>query len=244
MQKILIILLIMLPLTLHAQLTNLDYVKQTPDSTIKNKYMGAYCAHCAGLRWSEVLLANAKKQVGMYPTYDAAEQKLTRWGQQVSNDGCCIDVLLRAWQDMVHNMHRDTILSDIHWQPELKGLGISHMGLDYIYYRWRTQNGLDKSAWIKDGGRNLAHRRCRNIIQLFRNRVIPCMKMEGPTEGAIIFFKTYSGQVWHVGIAIDDEKMIHNIGGGVEIAPINNCGDYEVYCLGDLTNKYYDFTAK
>ena len=238
----------------YGQLTELDDVKQIPDSILAEKDCGAYCYHCASMGVGIRLVENAQKQIGKYNTYDASEynlskgNKLSNWGQQVEGSGCCIDVLLRAFQELTKNYRGEKNISDEHWKAELEKLGITHMGLDYIYYRWRTQNGADLTEWQKDGGRNLAHRRCRNIVKLFQKGVIPCIKMKGVGKGNIIFFKTTQGCYWHVGIAVDEEHMIHNIGAGVEIVSIKDYDlspEYaEMYLIGDIANKYYNFKAK
>ena len=133
------------------------------------------------------------------------------------------------------------------WQPEIEKLGITHMGLDYIYYRWRTQNGADLTQWEKDGGRNLAHRRCRNIINLFRKQVIPCYKTDGLEKGTIVFFKE-GNDIWHVAIGLDQNRIIHNIGNGVEITELQKMNlspqQLEMYRIYDLANNLYNFKAK
>lgn len=246
MKNIATIILLLLPIIASAQLTELDNVS----SELYMSTDTSYCPFCSLSIYNNSLANIAKKQIKQYNYYDSSEYKLTKWGEQVPHSGCCIDVLLRAWQDMTQDKlyQKNGNCSDKHWQPEIKKLGITHMGLDYIYYRWRTQNGADLTQWEKDGGRNLAHRRCRNIVKLFQNEVIPCIKLENGryTKGAIIFFKSKQlpQYYWHIGICIDETHYIHNIGNGVEIVEIDkdlNNENSEVYILKDLGHNLYNF---
>ena len=93
------ILLSVLPILSTAQLTKLDNVS-TKLYMGENDTMKIYCSHCAGYRWQAALADNAIKQLGKYGGYDRGSYKLTKWGEQVKGDGCCIDVLLRAWQEL------------------------------------------------------------------------------------------------------------------------------------------------
>jgi len=249
MKNIILIIVSIISIQTTAQLTELD----NTDTKFYMTKDTMYCPFCALEPFKISLALAAKEQLEQYHYYDASEYKLSKWGEQVSHSGCCIDVLLRAWQNMSNNKlyRRYGNISDKHWQSEIEKLGITHMGLDYIYYRWRTQNGADLTQWKKDGGRNLAHRRCRNIVKLFQKEVIPCIKLEAGryTTGAIIFFKSKQlpQYYWHVGICINEKQYIHNIGSGVEIVNIDedlNDDNSEIYILKDLSNNLYNFKAK
>ena len=251
MRSLILLLILVVPVLSYGQLTKLDNVST-------KRYTGAddpnqiYCAHCAAMRWCYTLKLKAENQIGKYNGYDSNEYKLSKWGEQVKGDGCCIDVLLRAWQELY--MAYGSNKSDEHWRPEIEKLGITHMGLDYIYYRWRTQNGADLTQWEKDGGRNLAHRRCRNIIKLFQKKVIPCKRVEDYKafdSGTIVFFKQSNGNIWHVGIVDhkgSDLYLIHNIGGGVVEIPMEDLVTsndvVEGYMINDLNKNLYNFKAK
>ena len=252
MRSLILLLILVVPVLSYGQLTKLDNVS-TKIYTGADDPNQMYCAHCASSLWASQLADNAKEQIGKYNGYDSNEYKLSKWGEHVKGVGCCIDVLLRAW-DSLDSVYRYNNLSDEHWKSEIEKLGITHMGLDYIYYRWRTQNGADLTQWEKDGGRNLAHRRCRNIIKLFQKKVIPCERIENYKafdSGIIVFFKQSNGNIWHVGIVDYKDSnlyLIHNIGGGVVEIPmedlITSNDVVEGYKINDLNKNLYNFKAK
>lgn len=155
----------------------------------------------------DALAQAAEEQIGVYNTYDASERPVDNLGL-ISTDGCCIDVLLRAWDVAI--AHHDE-------SKELSSL----------YRNWYAEMGKT-TEWQRRGGRTLAHRRCRNVIQLFRNHLVPWTKTDTPERGCIIFFIA-SGNVWHVGISTGGNEMVHNIGGGVMRANIREFGSYVCY---------------
>lgn len=155
----------------------------------------------------EALAQAAEEQIGMYNTYDASERPVDKFGL-ISTDGCCIDVLLRAWDKAI--AHHD-----------------ESQELSSLYRNWYAE--MDKTdEWKKRGGRTLAHRRCRNVIQLFRNHLVPWTKTDTPERGCIIFF-IYEGSVWHVAVSTGGNEIVHNIGGGVMRADIREFGNYVCY---------------
>jgi len=144
-----------------------------------------------------VLAAAAESQVGVTTIYDPSYVKLVYPGGDLPIErGVCADVIIRAF----------------------RRIGVDLQAL--VHDDMRRAFGAYPRAWgLKRPDANIDHRRVPNLMTFFARRG-KSLALGAPYEAGDVVAWRLPGGLYHIGVVVSGETVVHNVGNGARSEPV------------------------